>query len=79
MTVCLFFGIPRYALAAFEHFAPVRYRLPGFSNSVTLGEIGRIKQSSAAVMHVRSYQGRRILAGEVARGDVGGVRWQALV
>ncbi len=61
MTVCLFFGIPRYALAAFEHFAPVRYRLPGFSNTVTLGEIGRIKQSSATVMHVRSYQGEGFL------------------
>jgi transglutaminase-like putative cysteine protease len=61
MTVCLFFGIPRYALAAFEHFAPVRYRLTGFSNTVTLGDIGRIKQSSATVMHVRSYQGEGFL------------------
>ena len=61
MTVCLFFVLPRTARAAFERFAPARYRLTGFSNKVTLGEIGRIKQSSAAVMHVRSYQGEGFL------------------
>lgn len=61
MTVCLFFVLPRTARAAFERFVPARYRLTGFSNKVTLGEIGRIKQSSAAVMHVRSYQGEGFL------------------
>lgn len=61
MTVCLFFVLPRTARAAFERFAPARYRLTGFSNKVTLGEIGRIKQSSAPVMHVRSYQGEGFL------------------
>ncbi len=61
MTVCLFFVLPRTARAAFERFAPARYRLTGFSNRVTLGEIGRIKQSSAPVMHVRSYQGEGFL------------------
>ncbi len=61
MTVCLFFVLPRTARAAFERFAPARYRLTGFSNKVTLGEIGRIQQSSAAVMHVRSYQGEGFL------------------
>src|SRR5665213_992128 len=61
MTVCLFFVLPRTARAAFERFAPARYRLTGFSNKVTLGDIGRIKQSSAPVMHVRSYQGEGFL------------------
>src|SRR5579862_4399541 len=61
MTVCLFFVLPRTARAAFERFAPARYRLTGFSNNVTLGEIGRIKQSTAPVMHVRSYQGEGFL------------------
>jgi protein-glutamine gamma-glutamyltransferase len=61
MTVCLFFVLPRTARAAFERFAPARNPLSGFSNRVTLGEIGRIEQSSAAVMHVRSYQGEGFL------------------
>jgi len=78
MTVCLFFGFPRYARAAFERFAPARYHLTGFSNTVTLGEIGRIKQSSAAVMHVRSYQGEGFLPVKwrgAALAEFDGKRW----
>src|SRR5262249_42673008 len=33
---------------------PSRYHLPGFSDQVTLGELGEIKQSSAPIMHVYS-------------------------
>ena len=61
MTAGMFFVLPRTARAALERFVPERYHLPGFSNSVTLGEIGEIKQSSAPVMHVRSYQGDGLL------------------
>jgi transglutaminase-like putative cysteine protease len=78
MTVCLFFVLPRTARAAFERFAPARYRLTGFSNTVTLGEIGRIKQSSAAVMHVRSYQGEGFLPVKwrgAALAEFDGKRW----
>ncbi len=61
MTAGMFFVLPRTARAALDRFVPQRYHLPGFSNSVTLGEIGEIKQSSAPVMHVRSYQGEGLL------------------
>jgi transglutaminase-like putative cysteine protease len=61
MTGGLFFVLPRTARAAFERFVPHRYRLQtGFSNSVTLGEIGEIKQSNTALMHVRAYPPRPI-------------------
>lgn len=56
----LFFVLPRTARAALEHFVPQRYHIAGFSNSVMLGEIGEIKQSNAAVMHVRSFQEERV-------------------
>jgi transglutaminase-like putative cysteine protease len=65
MTAGLFFVLPRTARAAFQRFAPERYHLPGFSNEVTLGEIGEIKQNNSPVMHVFS------------RGDgFLGVRWR---
>ena len=61
LTGGVFFVLPRTARAAFQRFAPDRYLLPGFSNEVTLGEIGQIKQSSTPVMHVYS-QGGGLLA-----------------
>ncbi|MCU1337117.1 MAG: transglutaminase domain protein [Bryobacterales bacterium] len=54
LTAGMFFVLPRTARAAFQRFVPQRYHLPGFSNEVTLGEIGEIKQSSTPVMHVFS-------------------------
>jgi protein-glutamine gamma-glutamyltransferase len=57
MTSALFFVLPRTARAALERFVPARYHLPGFANEVTLGQIGEIKQSSAAVMHIHKYVG----------------------
>jgi transglutaminase-like putative cysteine protease len=56
MTAGLFFVLPRTARAALERFVPQRYHLPGFASEITLGQIGQIKQSSAPVMHIRSYQ-----------------------
>ena len=61
LTAGMFFVLPRTARAAFQRFVPERYHLPGFSNEVTLGEIGEIKQSSTPVMHVYS-QGDGFLA-----------------
>jgi transglutaminase-like putative cysteine protease len=61
LTAGVFFVLPRTARAAFQRFVPERYHLPGFSNEVTLGEIGEIKQSSTPVMHVYS-QGDGFLA-----------------
>jgi protein-glutamine gamma-glutamyltransferase len=57
MTAGMFFVLPRTARAALSRFIPQRYHLPGFTNEITLGEIGEIKQSSRPVMHVRSYGG----------------------
>lgn len=55
MTAVLFFVLPRTARAAFERLMPARYHVSGFSNGVTLGQIGEIKKNSAPVMHVRSW------------------------
>ncbi len=78
LTAGLFVVLPRTAQAAFERFVPQRYRLSGFSNTVTLGEIGRIQQSSAPVMHVRSFQGEGFLPVKwrgAALAEFDGKRW----
>lgn len=59
LTSGMFFLLPRTARAAFRHLAPERFHLPGFSNEVTLGQIGELKQNNMAVMHVRVYSGQR--------------------
>ncbi len=53
ITAGLFFFLPRTARAAFQHLVPERYHLTGFSDEVTLGQIGEVKQQSAVLMHVR--------------------------
>lgn len=55
LTAGLFFMLPRTADAAFRHMVAKRFYLPGFSNEVTLGEIGEIKATSRPVMHVRFF------------------------
>jgi len=55
LTAGLFFMLPRTADAAFRHLVAKRFYLPGFSNQVTLGEIGEIKSTSRPVMHVRFF------------------------
>lgn len=55
LTGGFFFLLPRTADAAFRHLISHRYYLPGFSNQVTLGQIGEIQQQSRPVMHVRVY------------------------
>ena len=52
-TGALFFVLPRTARAAFQHLVSARYHVPGFADSVTLGEIGEIKKADTPVMHVR--------------------------
>ena len=53
ITGGLFFFLPRTARAAFQHLVSHRYHLAGFSNHVSLGEIGEIKQENIPVMHVK--------------------------
>jgi protein-glutamine gamma-glutamyltransferase len=55
MTAGMFFVLPRTARAAFERFMPQHDHVSGFSNGVTLGQIGTLKKNSAPVMHVRSH------------------------
>ena len=45
LTGGLFFLLPRTADAAFSRLIPHRLHLPGFSNQITLGEIGEIKNT----------------------------------
>ncbi|MBV9771304.1 MAG: DUF3488 domain-containing protein [Bryobacterales bacterium] len=53
ITAGLFFFLPRTARAAFQHLVSHRYHLVGFSNHVTLGEIGEVKRENVTVMHVK--------------------------
>ena len=53
ITAGLFFFLPRTARAAFQHLVSHRYHLVGFSNHVTLGEIGEIKRENTPVMHIK--------------------------
>ena len=66
MTAGLFFVLPRAARGAMSRFMPDRPRLPGFADKVTLGDIGRLQQSSRTVMHVRADNGE----------SVAGLRWR---
>src|SRR4029077_20992710 len=66
------------ARAAFQHLVPQRYHLPGFSNEVTLGQIGEIQTHSNTVMHIRveGLAGPRSLRWRgAAMGDFDGRRW----
>ena len=58
LTVGRFFMLPRTADAALRRLVSHRFFLPGFSNQVTLGEIGEFKATSRPVMHVHFFGGR---------------------
>ncbi len=53
LSAGLFFVLPRTANAALRFLASNRYHLTGFSNDVTLGEVGELKSDSRPVMHVK--------------------------
>ena len=53
LTGGLFFLLPRTAEAALSRLIAQRVFLPGFSNQVNLGDIGKIKTSSRPIMHIR--------------------------
>ena len=55
LTAGMFFVLPRTARAALDRFIPQKYHLPGFTNGITLGQIGEIKRSSTPVMHIKPY------------------------
>jgi transglutaminase-like putative cysteine protease len=78
LTAGLFFLLPRTADAAFSRLSSHRIHIPGFSNQVTLGDIGEIKSTSRPAMHIRLI-GREIAGGVKWRGgtltDFDGKRW----
>ena len=53
MTAGLFIILPRTARAAFRSFVPEKYHITGFANEISLGQIGRIQQSSRPLVHIR--------------------------
>ncbi|MGH9718875.1 MAG: transglutaminase TgpA family protein [Bryobacteraceae bacterium] len=77
LTTGLFFLLPRTASVALSRLAARGYYLPGFSNQVTLGQIGEIKSRSTAVMHVRFYKDSRIQTRFRGAGlsEFDGIRW----
>jgi protein-glutamine gamma-glutamyltransferase len=67
ITGGLFFLLPRTAEAAFARLIPFRpYVLAGFSNQVTLGQIGEIKITSRPMMHIAIY----------SRDPLTGLKWR---
>jgi transglutaminase-like putative cysteine protease len=80
MTSGLFFLLPRTANAALRHLASKGYYLPGFSNQVTLGQIGEMKTRSTAVMHVKVFNNGGQLNAKwrgAALGDFDGRKWSS--
>ncbi|MBI3210076.1 MAG: DUF3488 domain-containing protein [Candidatus Solibacter usitatus] len=79
LTGMFFVFLPRTARAAFQRFVPERYHLPGFSNEVSLGEIGELKIRSTVVMHAKISHGRVPSVGLKWRGsalsEFDGRRW----
>jgi transglutaminase-like putative cysteine protease len=55
LTAGMFFLLPRTADAAFSRLIAHRIFIPGLSGEVRLGEIGELKTSSRAVMHISMY------------------------
>lgn len=49
----IFFFIPRYTTGYLSRFAPKTQHIAGFSDNVTLGEIGDIKKTNTVVMRIR--------------------------
>ncbi len=78
LTSGLFFLLPRTANAALRHLASKGYYLPGFSNQVTLGQIGEMKTRSTAVMHVKVFNNGGQLNAKwrgAALSDFDGRKW----
>ena len=78
ITAGFFFLLPRTAESAFARMISRRIYLPGFSDQVTFGEIGEIKTTSRAVMHVAVFS-QQMLPGLKWRGaaltQFDGKRW----
>ena len=69
LTAGMFFLLPRTADAALSTLISHRIRVAGYSEHVTLGEIGEFRTSSRAVMHIAIY-GNQPMGSAKWRGDV---------
>lgn len=69
LTAGMFFLLPRTADAALSRLISHRIRVPGFSDHVTLGEIGEFKSSSRTVMHIAIW-GNQLMGSSKWRGGV---------
>lgn len=88
MTAGLFFLLPRTAEAALSRLVSPRIFMTGFSNHVTLGEVGRIAQDSTPVMHVNAprpallaglkWRGAALTTFDGRRWTSPGLRWQSV-
>ncbi|MGE5110407.1 MAG: DUF3488 and DUF4129 domain-containing transglutaminase family protein [Acidobacteriaceae bacterium] len=67
-SLAIFFVMPRISGGYLSKLAQQSDLVTGFSDSVSLGEIGRIQQSSQIVMHVRIGDGQKG-AGVLMRGN----------
>jgi transglutaminase-like putative cysteine protease len=68
LTAGMFFLLPRTADAALSRLISHRIRMPGYSDQVTLGDIGEFKNSSRPVMHIAIY-GNQPMGAAKWRGD----------
>jgi protein-glutamine gamma-glutamyltransferase len=80
LTAGLFFLLPRTANATLGRLVPRRFHLPGFSNEVSLDQIGEIKNDSTALLHVRPDPGTKNFPPDlkwrgIALSEFDGKRW----
>ena len=69
LTAGMFFLLPRTADAALSRLMAHQIRVPGYSDHVTLGDIGEFQSSSRPVMHI-AIDGNRPMGSAKWRGDV---------
>jgi hypothetical protein len=77
-SVGIFFSLPRLSGGYLSKLAQQNDLVSGFSDSVSLGEIGRIQQSSQVVMHVRVENGEKgpgVLMRGNSLSDFDGKNW----
>ncbi len=80
LTLGLFVVLPRTANVAYRRWIPAGRHLTGFSNEVTLGQLGEIQNDSRPVMHVKPYQDSARMPADLkwrgnALGNFDGKRW----
>lgn len=68
-AACIFFILPRLSAGYLSNYAPHNDFVTGFSDTVQLGAIGRIKQSDTVVMHVQI---------DNDRGSYANLKWRGM-